>query len=228
MTLEPFGSTALYRADVSWKYIIGTQSISKARRFGGVGGQVTLHLAHHVTHSLHPPTRVGSLTSISQTAPVRRLHIHRLAPVRAGDAAHGAPRDQGAPQAEPRQFTYRHVRNCTSSVSARPKLHRFGVSKSLKRSGLGAGHATHGAPRDQDAPLRALNRVGSRIGTSSAASARPKPHRFGVYASLNSHRFVQVTPHMAHRVIKALRKLNVECIVAPYEARALNPKPEIN
>jgi hypothetical protein len=35
-----------------------------------------------------------------------------------------------------------------------------------------------------------------------------------------------VTPHMAHRVIKALRKLNVECIVAPYEARTRNPKPE--
>jgi len=33
-------------------------------------------------------------------------------------------------------------------------------------------------------------------------------------------RAVEVTPQMAHRVIKALRKLNVECIVAPYEADA--------
>ncbi|KAJ1468001.1 PIN domain-like protein [Baffinella frigidus] len=39
-------------------------------------------------------------------------------------------------------------------------------------------------------------------------------------------RAIDVTPHMAHRVIKALRKLNVECIVAPYEARTRNPKPE--
>lgn len=33
-------------------------------------------------------------------------------------------------------------------------------------------------------------------------------------------RAVDVTPQMAHKCIKALRKLGVECIVAPYEADA--------
>jgi hypothetical protein len=33
-------------------------------------------------------------------------------------------------------------------------------------------------------------------------------------------RAVDITPRMAYRLIKALRKLNVECIVAPYEADA--------
>ena len=33
-------------------------------------------------------------------------------------------------------------------------------------------------------------------------------------------RAVDITPRMAHRLIKVLRRLRVECIVAPYEADA--------
>jgi exonuclease-1 len=33
-------------------------------------------------------------------------------------------------------------------------------------------------------------------------------------------RAVDITPRMAHKLIKALRRLRVECIVAPYEADA--------